>query len=78
MIGSSEAFDGKDLAREGAKPSLHPVAHHRAADLLGDGKADAHGWVRILAVADEQDETGSGRAPAAVRGKKIGALCERD
>jgi hypothetical protein len=78
MIGSSEAFDGKDLAREGAKPSLHPVAHHRAADLLGDGETDAHRRVRILAVADKQDETGSGRAPSAVRGKKIGALRKCD
>ena len=29
---------------------------------------------RILAVADEQDEAGRGRAPAAVGGEEIGAL----
>ena len=48
------------LAGEGAEAALHAVADHGAADLLGDGEADADGWIVILAVADQQDEAGRG------------------
>jgi len=56
------------------EPSFDPVADHCAADLLGDRETDAHHGVRILAVADEQDEAGHGRALAAVGSKEVGAF----
>ncbi len=77
MIGASEPLGGHDVAGEGAHPALEAVADDRAADLLGDGEADALARVRILAVADEQDETGSRDTTAAVRGKEVGALLDR-
>src|SRR5215217_660889 len=73
MIGARKALWRYDLARESAEAPLHPVAHDRAADFLGDGEADAHRVVRILAVADEQDEAWRGHAPAAVGGNEVGA-----
>ena len=77
MVGAGNASDGDDLVGEFAEAALHPVAYHGAADLLGDGEADAHRRVRILAVADEEDKAGSGHAPAAVRGEEVGALLDR-
>ena len=67
-----------DFAGERAEAPLHAVADDRAADLLGDGEADAHRGVAILAVADEQDEAGRGCALAAVGGEEIRALADRD
>ena len=78
MIRSWDAFAGHDLAGKRAEAALHPIADDCAADLLGDGEADAHRWVRILAVADEEQEAGRGEARAAVRGDEIGALLKRD
>ena len=69
---------GKDFAGERAEAALHAVADDRVADLLGDGEADAHRRVRVLAVADEQDEAGHGRALAAVGGEEVRALAEGD
>ena len=51
---------------------------HRSADLFGDGETDAHCRVRILAVADQQNEAWSGRALAGVRGEEIRALFKCD
>ena len=68
---------GKDLAGQRAEAPLHAVADDRAADLLGDGEADALDRIAVLAVADEQDEAGRRRAPAGVGGEEIGALAER-
>ena len=65
---------GSDLAGERAEAALHAVAHDGVADLLGDGEADAHRRIAVRAVADEQDEAGHRRAPAAVRGEEIRAL----
>jgi hypothetical protein len=77
MVRPSEALYRNDLARERAEAAFHAVAYHGAADFLGDGEADAHRGIRILPIADEQDEAGSGRAQAAVRGNEIGALLDR-
>jgi hypothetical protein len=77
VIRSGEAFRRQDLAGERAKAALHPITNDCASDLLGDREAGAHRGVRILTVADEQNETGSGRAPAGVGGDEIGALLDR-
>ena len=69
---------GHDLARKRAEAPLHAVADDGAADLLGDGEADAHWRIAVVAVSDEQDEAGHGGAPAGVRGEEIRALAERD
>jgi hypothetical protein len=74
MVGAPNALGRDDLARKRPEAPLHAVADDRAANLFGDGEADAHRRIRILAVADEQDEAGRGRALARVRGKKVGAL----
>ena len=78
MVGAGNALCRDDLAGERAEAALHPVADDRTADLLGDGEADAHRRIRILAVADEQDEAGHRRAQAAVGGEEIRALRDRD
>ena len=65
---------GQQFAGERAEAALHAVADDRVADLLGDGEADAHRRVAVVARADEQDEAGHGRALAAVGGKEIRAL----
>jgi len=76
MVGAGKTLFGYELARQRAKAPLHAVADDGAADLLGNCEADAHRWVRILAVADEQDETGHRRAQAAVRGDEVRALLD--
>jgi hypothetical protein len=76
MVGAGNAFGGHDFTSERAKAALHAVADDCAADLLGDGEADAHRLVLIFAITNQQDEAGGGRALAAVRGKKVGALLD--
>jgi hypothetical protein len=63
----------KKLAGERPKAPLHPVADHRSADLLRNRETNPHRRVPILAVADQQDEAGHRRAPAAIRGQEISA-----
>jgi hypothetical protein len=77
MVGPGKAPGGQKLSGERAQAALHAVANDRAADLLGDGETDAHRLIRVLPLADEQDETGRRHATAAVRGKKVGALLDR-
>jgi hypothetical protein len=67
MVGARKPFSRDDLAGDGAQAALHPVANDGSADLFGNGEPDAHAQVRIFAVADEQDETGSRRTTAAIR-----------
>jgi hypothetical protein len=74
VIGAGYAFGGDELAGKGSQAALHTVADDRAADLLGYREADAHLWIAIAAIADQKHETGSGSAPAAVRGQKVGAF----
>jgi hypothetical protein len=78
VVGACDAGRGEDLARKRSKPPLHPVAHHRAADLLRDRKAETHRRIAVIPRSDEQDETGHGRAAAAVRGEKIRAARKGD
>jgi hypothetical protein len=78
MIGAGNTFRRHDLAGEFAEAAFHAVADDRAADLFGDGEADAHRGVRILAVADEKQEAGCGNARAAVGGDEVSALPDRD
>lgn len=77
VVGPGEALRWYDFAGERAETALHSVADHGAADLLGDGKTNAHCGIRIFAITDQQNETWCCRAPTAVRGKEIGALLER-
>jgi hypothetical protein len=78
MIRAGKAFGRHNLTGKRAEAALHPVADHRSADLFGDGETDAHCRVRILAVADQQNEAWSGRALAGVRGEEIRALFKCD
>src|SRR3954471_4688104 len=76
MVGPGNAALGQQLAGERPEAPLHPVAHHRAADLLGDGDSEPHVDILVAAVADEQDEAGHGGAAAAIRRQEIGAAGE--
>jgi hypothetical protein len=76
MVGARNALGRNDLTGESAKAALHSVAHYGSADLLRYREADAHRRIRILAVADEQDETGCGCAESRVRREEIGALAD--
>ena len=78
MVGTGDSPFGQDFAGKRSEPALHAVADHRIADLPGDRKADALGRIAIGAVADQQDESGRGRAPTGVRSKKIRAFAEND
>ena len=77
MIGAWNAAAGQDFAGEGAEAALHAIPHDRAADLLGDGEADPHPQIAILAVADEQHESGRARAQPGVGGKEVRAFLDR-
>jgi hypothetical protein len=63
-----------NLSGKRPEAALHSVANDCATDFLRDGEADAHRAVRILPVADEQDEAGSRRAEPGVRRQEVGAL----
>jgi hypothetical protein len=77
MVGARDSAGRQELAGHCAKPALHPVADHSAADFLGDREADALGWVPVAAVADQQDEAGARRSPAGVGGEEVRALADR-
>jgi hypothetical protein len=77
MIRAGDTLCGHDLAGEGAEAALHPVADHGAADLLGDGEADAHAWIIVLAVSNQQDEAGRARPQPCIGSKEIRALLDR-
>jgi hypothetical protein len=77
MIGSRKAVGGQDLASEGTKAALHPIANDGATNLLGDCETDPHPRILVLAVQNEQDEAGRGGAQAAIRGKEVSALLDR-
>ena len=78
VVGAGNALRRHDLAGERAEAALHAVADDRTADLLRDGKTDADRRVRILAVADEEQESGCGNTLAPVRGDEVRALGKRD
>ncbi len=78
MVGAGDSLGRQEFAGERPEASLHPVADDRSADLFCNGEADANRWVAILAIADEQDETGSGGALPGVGRQEIGALAQRD
>lgn len=67
-----------DFAGESTKTAFHAIAGNGAADLLGDGKADALNGLSVLAVTDEEDESRHCRALAGVCGKKIRPFFEDD
>jgi hypothetical protein len=72
MVGTREAPRRNDFPSEGTKAPLHPIANDGPADFPRDRESDAHGRVRILPVADEEDESGCRRALARIGGKKVG------
>jgi hypothetical protein len=76
MIRAGETSGGDKFTSERPEAALHAVADDCAADLLGDREADAHRFVRILAVADKQDKSGRGHATAAIGGEEVGALLD--
>jgi hypothetical protein len=77
MVGPGKARLREDLAGEGPETALHPIANHRSADLLRDRDPEPHRPVVVAALADEEDEAGHGRSPAAIGGEEIGAPGER-
>jgi len=78
MIGASDAGCWNEIAGKRPEAALHTVADDCAADLLGNGKADAHRWVLVGAIADQQDEAGGRGSLAFIGGKEIRALADRD
>jgi hypothetical protein len=78
VVGAGNAISRDDLASERSKAPLHPVAHDGSADFFGDCETDAHRGVAILALADQQNESGRGRPLAAVGRDEVRALAERD
>jgi hypothetical protein len=74
MIGADEAVGGNQFAGECPESALHPVADDRAANLLGDCEADSLQRIAILAVANEEHESGHRRAPSGVRSEEIRPL----
>ena len=77
-IGTGDSGFGKNDPGKLSEASPHPVADHGVTDLLRDGEAEAKGRVAIVARTDEQDETGRGRTPTAVRGQEVRAAGELD
>ena len=71
MVGAGNATNRQQLAGKRAQPALHSVAHHRVADLLGDGEADTDAAVAIVPLADEQDEAAARRPPPRVRRQEV-------
>jgi hypothetical protein len=76
MIGTRDAGCGQEFSGKGAKAALHSVANDCAADLLGNGEADAHCAIAIIALAHKKDEAGHGGTPAAIGGEEISAPAE--
>src|SRR3546814_15418127 len=76
MVGAGEALLRQYLPRESPEAALHAVADDGAADLLGDRDAEPHGRIAVLALADQQDEAGHRRAPAAIRREEIRAAAD--
>ena len=77
-IGTGDSGLGENDPGKLAEASPHTVADYRVTDLLRDGQAEAQGRVTIVAWTDEQDETGRGRTPAAVRGQEVRAAGKLD
>ena len=73
MIGAGKSSFRQDLRCERPESPLDSVTNDRAADLLGDGNAQPHGGIVILAPAHQQDEGGGGGAKATVGGEEIRA-----
>ena len=75
MVGAGDAMLGQDFAGERAEAALHAVADDRAADLLGDGEADAHGRIAVIARSrTSRTKPGMAARRAGVGGQEIGAL----
>jgi hypothetical protein len=74
MVRAGDAGPWKKLSRERTKAAFHAIAYDRTADLLANGVADPFRAQAIATGADKKDEAGHGDAPAAVCGKKVGAL----
>jgi len=74
VVGAWNALDRYDFLGERPEAALHSVAHDCAADFLRDREADAHRWIAILAIPDEEDEAGHARAQPCVCGEKVRAL----
>jgi hypothetical protein len=71
MVGAGVAVDRQHFPRQRSEAPLHAVADDSPANFLGDGEADPHERVIVAPVADQQDESGSCRALASVRGEEI-------
>lgn len=78
MVGAGNAAHRQNLARKGAETPLHAVADYRIADFFGDGEAYPPGRVAVIAIADEQDKAGRGRAPSGVRSEEIRPLAKNN
>ncbi len=76
MVGALYAVPWKKVARQASEAPLHPVAHHRAADLLRNRDPKPDPAVAVAARPDQQDEAGHGGAPAAIGGQEVGSAGE--
>jgi hypothetical protein len=78
MIGAGHAERGYMVPRQGAQTALQSIANDGTADLLGDGKADAHGRIAVIATTELKDESGHGNTLAAIGGEEICPFRKRD
>src|SRR5262249_2935449 len=76
MIGAGDSLAWQQFARQCPEPPLHAVADDGAADLPGDGDAEPHLRLAVLAIADEEDEAGHRRSSSLVRRQEIRAAGE--
>ena len=67
---------GKNLAGKRPKAPLHAVADDGVADFLCNREPGPNLRVAVGAVADEEHESGSRRAPSGVRGQEVGTLLD--
>ena len=76
MIGPGDTTLRQQFTRQSPQPPFHAVPDDGVADLLGDGEADSHRIITIIAGAHEQDESRHRRALPRIRREKIAAFIE--
>ncbi|KHA62731.1 hypothetical protein NI18_21170 [Sphingomonas sp. Ant20] len=74
VIGASDTAFRQQLTRQSPQPPFHAVTDDGVANLLGDGEADSHRLVTVIAGAHEQDESRHRCALPRIRREKIAAF----
>ena len=74
MVRARHALLRQNFTGQCAQAPLHAVAHHRVADFLGDGDAEALRAIGARHGVDQKHKTGPCDPDSVVGGQKIGAL----